>query len=303
MRVSKFLKIGMVNVHVRSRLWYKKSCIVRSCLSHCHDLFSRVAGPLNKTRVSFLMQVVFEFRKELYNDWCAEWIQNPSNLEENGLTKEQKKGMSSSNRTSAFNAYLKNTFGGKFWVMALWHEGLSWVPTHLAGVHERIANNASGSSGASEHRSSGAEQEWKEVIDAFCMWLARVVLARTNFLLDETTKTAQQKSGHTKYETGLTSLQKEKRDQYHYLKSQRSIAVELDAEDRAYKRWSDTWQYPSHTKFQHQAPRPHWYMSWWEQHLLHWWRSGDLRDQYIAAQRDHQTTGSSIAKASGMEDV
>ena len=295
---------------------FTKNCIARSCLLLCHVLFSRVAGPPNETRVSFLMQLVFEVRAALYNDWCAEWINSPSNLEENGLTREQKKRMSSSNRTSAFTAYLKNTYGGKFWVMALWHEGLSWVPTRF----ESIANKSSGSSGASEHRSSscsgalgasehrsssssGAEQGPNEAIDAFCMWLARVVIARTNFQLDEQTQIAQQKSGHTKYESGLTSVQKEKRDRYHHLTEQKSIAMELDAEDRAYKKWCDTRQYPSDSKFEHQAPRPVWWMAWWEQHLLTWWRSGNLQKEYIAAQRDHRSTGSSIAKPCGMDNV
>ena len=232
------------------------------------------------------------------------------------MTTKQKRNMNGSQRTSAFRAYLKNTFGGKFWVMALWHEGLSWVPTRF----ESIASKSSGSSGASEHRSSSssgasgaseqlsssssnAEQERTGLIEAFCMWLARVVLAKTQFQLDEDTQRAQQKSGDKKYVSGLTSLQKEKRDQYHYLQQQKSTAMGLDGEDRAYKQWCETWQYPSDAKFEYQTPRPFQWMAWWEQHLLTWWRSDDLQEEYIAAKRDHQSSGSSIAKPCGMDDV
>ena len=44
------------------------------------------------------------------------------------LTDEQRQ-QKHRKHTSAFNAYLKNQYGGKFFVMAVWQLGLSWAPT------------------------------------------------------------------------------------------------------------------------------------------------------------------------------
>ena len=261
-----------------------------------------------------------EQRTKLYNDWCKNWIDNPSNLQENGLTRLQKQKMNSSKRTSAFNAYLKNTFGGKFWIMALWHEGLSWVPARFFDAPEEHFSVASGSgsSGASEQRSWGAsehrsldasgcltEQDYKEMIDSFCMWLVRVVTSWNQFQQDEKTQKAQQKSGRFKGQSGLTESQKEKKGHYQYLFKQRTEAQALDHEAYSHEKWRQSgWEkYPPHPKYKCRAPRRLQAMQWHEQELVERWRSGVLQQEYLAAQREHRSTGASIAKPCGMETL
>ena len=59
--------------------------------------------------------------KRMYADWFRDF-------QEYELTEEQKL-KPHSKQTSAFTAYLKNNFGGKAFIMALWQTGITWAPT------------------------------------------------------------------------------------------------------------------------------------------------------------------------------
>ena len=135
-------------------------------------------------------------RRKLFNEWRDEFVSNPWNLEEYGLTEKQKRRMSQSQQSSAFRAYLKNNFGGKHWIMAIWHEGLSWVPEHLVPKPP--------------HASCTLEHK-QELVDAFCVWLARVVHSFSIFQHEERTVRAREKSGLVRGQSGLTEQQKEVR--------------------------------------------------------------------------------------------
>ena len=184
--------------------------------------------------------------------------------------------MTYNNKTSAFRAYLKNTYGGKVWIMALWHEGLSWIP-------------------------KDCERGSQTAITAFCEWLCRVVEAYTRFQNDERTKTARQKSGNKKGVSGLTNDQHEKRQQYQYIKEQKEKALELNDEFQAHQKWWDTRKYPTDKKWKNFSPRSWYDLTDWERYLLQWWWSGDLAKVFDNAQKAHQNTGSSIAKPFRMD--
>ena len=75
----------------------------------------------------------------MYGAWLQEFIDNK-------LTAKQRT-QSRSKQTSAFGAYLRNNYGGKAFIMALWQTGTPWAPTtqlmdtDYDGVLEHIAPN------------------------------------------------------------------------------------------------------------------------------------------------------------------
>jgi hypothetical protein len=77
----------------------------------------------------------------MYRQWMNEWLSTPGNL-----TAEQ--AQRRRNRlTSMFAAYIKNTVGGKNFLMAVWQSGITWAPsaellhTNYGGVLEHVAKN------------------------------------------------------------------------------------------------------------------------------------------------------------------
>ena len=143
------------------------------------------------------------------------------------------------------------------------------------------------------------------MIDSFCMWLVRVVTSWNQFQQDDKTQKAQQKSGRFKGQSGLTESQKEKKGHYQYLFKQRTEAQALDHEADAHEKWRESgWEkYPRHPKYKWRQPRRLQAMHWDEQTLVERWRSGVLQQEYLAAQREHRSTGASIAKPCGMKTL
>ena len=90
-----------------------------------------------------------------------------------------------SDRTSIFAAYMKHAYGGKYFLMALLQEGISWAPD-VHQVHEDPA-------GASE-----------DVAHKFIGWLERVMVAIAEHKEHPQTKDARRRSGGSKGQHGLT---------------------------------------------------------------------------------------------------
>ena len=115
--------------------------------------------------------------KRMYADWFRDF-------QEYELTEEQKL-KPHSKQTSAFTAYLKNNFGGKAFIMALWQTGITWAPTR--SMEETNYN------GALEH-----------VARNFGLWAQRIIRARKLHQEDPKTKEAQRRSGLNTGKHGLS---------------------------------------------------------------------------------------------------
>ena len=58
---------------------------------------------------------------KMYTAWMHEWLRTNLSLKQQGYKFNQK--------SSIFCAWLKNNYGGKAFVMALWQTGIQWAPT------------------------------------------------------------------------------------------------------------------------------------------------------------------------------
>ena len=104
---------------------------------------------------------------------------------DNDLTAEQRL-KPRRNKTSDFAAYLRDNFGGKAFVMALWQTGISWAPP----PHMKTTDP----NGALEHIASN-----------FAQWAQRVIRARKRHQESPDTKEAQRRSGYNTGKHGLTN--------------------------------------------------------------------------------------------------
>ena len=72
----------------------------------------------------------------MHGDWLQDFIDNE-------LTVEQKLKKRKKLRND-FGAYLKNNFGGKTFVMALWQTGISWARTSRRTTYDGALERAMG---------------------------------------------------------------------------------------------------------------------------------------------------------------
>ena len=120
--------------------------------------------------------------KKMHADWLQYFIDNK-------LTAKQR-SYKRSRQTSFFGAYLKNNFGGKAFVMALWQTGIPWVPTketNYAGALEHIASN-------------------------FGQWAQRIIRARKHHQENAETMEARRRSGGDTGKHGLIQEEMRNRD-------------------------------------------------------------------------------------------
>lgn len=119
----------------------------------------------------------------------ANWLQD---FIDNELTAEQQL-YKRRYQTSAFGSYLRNNFGGKAFVMALWQTGISWAPTtHMKetnydGVLEHIALN-------------------------FGQWAQRIIRARKLHQENADTQEARRRNGDNIGKDGLTREEERNRE-------------------------------------------------------------------------------------------
>jgi hypothetical protein len=94
-------------------------------------------GSKSPAEISAAWNRIFEYRRKEQEDDTAPikdsaarsrlhclWF---ADFQQSIMTAEQRKKKTRF-QTSAFNAYLKNNFGGKNFIMAVWQTGLSWAP-------------------------------------------------------------------------------------------------------------------------------------------------------------------------------
>ena len=118
----------------------------------------------------------------------AKWLQD---FLDNKLTAEQQLYKRRS-LTSNFGAYLKNNFGGKAFVMALWQTGISWAPT----THMTETNY----DGALEH-----------IALNFGQWAQRIIRAQKLHQENADTIEARRRSGDNTGKHGLTREEEKNR--------------------------------------------------------------------------------------------
>ena len=70
----------------------------------------------------------------IHNLWCERWLSDNLTMHQSRKTRSQK--------TSIFNAWLRNNYGSKRFVMAILETGLSWVTTSDAAEHSGSASGA-----------------------------------------------------------------------------------------------------------------------------------------------------------------
>ena len=123
--------------------------------------------------------------KEMHANWLQDFIDNELTAEQ--LLKARSK------QTSMFAAYLRNNFGGKAFVMALWQTGISWAPT----THMKETNY----DGALEH-----------IALNFAQWAQRIIRARTLHQENADYKEARRRSGDNTGKHGLTEEETRNRE-------------------------------------------------------------------------------------------
>ncbi len=126
----------------------------------------------------------------MFNEWKDQWM-------DEYLTREQLKQNRNKNK-SRFTAWLKNTVGGKNFVMALWQTGITWSPPQ-------------------EMLNTNYNRAAKHVVTHFASWTRRLARAINRHQTDKKTVEARARSGKQKYQHGLT-------DEELQLRTERDVA-------------------------------------------------------------------------------
>ena len=126
-----------------------------------------------------------EDRKWLCNKWRADFRKYE-------LSREQQRN-TDSQQNSAFNSFLKNKFGGKRFIFAVWEMGITWSPTDKM-FEEDLR-------GATEH-----------VCRRLLKWSFDLSEAIAKHKDDEDTLEATRRSGGNTGQSGLTAEEKRHRD-------------------------------------------------------------------------------------------
>ena len=225
-------------------------------------------------------------RAKLFNDWFNEFARNPSGLEATVSTGEEKKEtMSSMKERDAFRAFLKNNFGGKHWITAVWQEGLPWIPAHVR------FQSASFSCASEQRVPSFVLISRTAMINAFCVWLAKVLVACVQFQEEDNMHRSKQTSRDIKKKSGLTRKYLKSRDRYVWLLNQRVKAQLIHGELKAYDAWTVCKIYPTSKRFEEREPRSLEEMRSWEHAVYRWWLCGDLNKQIKKEERKRRSRG------------
>jgi hypothetical protein len=146
--------------------------------------------------------------KKMHASWLQDFLDNE-------LTAEQQR-YKRNRQTSAFGAYLKNNFGGKAFVMALWQIGISWAPT----THMRETNY----DGALEH-----------IALNFGQWAQRIARARKLHQQNPDTQDARRRSGDNTGKHGLTPEEMRNREARKQARTDYYWAQDLHSQVLAFK--------------------------------------------------------------------
>ena len=122
-----------------------------------------------------------------------------------------------------FGAYLRNNFGGKAFVMALWQTGVTWAPTaHL---------NETNYDGALEH-----------IAKKLGTWAQRIAAAREHHQADPDTKEAQRRSGGNTGVHGLTAEEVDNRFVFKKARSEHYWARGLQPNPSSQRQMAKQWK-------------------------------------------------------------
>ena len=132
-----------------------------------------------------------DVRAKMYRTWMNEWFTNSDNRNKHPLTAEQA-ARPRSNKTSIFHAHVKNEYGGKHFVMAVWQLGITWAPS------QKLLHTNYG--GALEH-----------VAKHFASWVRRVAQAVRQHKEKPSTEEARERSGSAWGQHGLSEEQEASR--------------------------------------------------------------------------------------------
>ena len=191
--------------------------------------------------------------KKMHADWLQYFIDNK-------LTAKQR-SYKRSRQTSFFGAYLKNNFGGKAFVMALWQTGIPWVPTketNYAGALEHIALN-------------------------FGQWAQRIIRARKLHQENPDTKEARRRSGDNTGKHGLHPEELRNRETRKTARTDYFWTQGLYSQILAYK-GKEKGQGKGKAKGKSLPPKAHWEMTLSEQWWLRQLWSGELRAELDRAE-------------------
>ena len=115
-----------------------------------------------------------------------------------------------------FNAYIKNRYGGRRFIFAIWEMGVTWIPT------QEIL--ALGEKGATEH-----------VCRRLLRWSAKLSTAIAKHTKDDETREATRCSGGNTGQSGLTAREKQLRDDKKYHIRNYEYAQRLNQEIQNWK--------------------------------------------------------------------
>ena len=192
---------------------------------------------------------------KVYTDWMHEWLRTKLTPEQEVKPTRQK--------TSIFNAYVKKTFGGKAFIVAVLQCGSTLMPSGAAEHAEKFPDNKTRTIACLE-----------ELVD----WLDRFGAAYVNHKTDPASQKARQYSGSVCGQSGLTAEQEQHRLRRQTAQKRFQQAIKVQRELRAYKHWDDS-----------EFPRPR---SWrqldtWEQELINALNQGDLHRESNEAKLAH----------------
>ena len=160
-------------------------------------------------------------------------------------------------QTSIFASHLKNKFGGKALVLAVWQTGITWIPSR-----QMIATDPDGAI--------------TYMVKNFAQWAQRVTKARRLHQEAPQTKEAQRRSGHDTGKHGLTDEEERNRQASSKARENYWWAVSLECQIKAYEGKAQS-KGKGKAKGQPLPPRAEHDMSrserWWLEQL----RSGKLK--------------------------
>ena len=192
---------------------------------------------------------------KVYTDWMHEWLR--TKLRDDQLRK------TTSQKTSIFNAYVKKTFGGKAFVIAVLQCGSTLMP-----------------SGAAEHAHKYRNNETRTIacLEELVDWLARFGAAYVGHKKDPATQKAREYSGSACGQSGLTAEQQQLRLHRHTVQKRLRQAITLQREVRAYTNWD-------YREFR--CPRGWFQLAHWEQEVIQALERGDLNRECDDAAAAH----------------
>ena len=192
---------------------------------------------------------------QVYTKWMHKWIGTQLRPDQQGKTWSQK--------TSIFNVYVKKTFGGKAFIVAILQCGSALMP-----------------SGAAEHAQKFRDNKERTIacLEELVDWLERFGAAYVDHKTDPATQKARQYSGSVCGQSGLSAEQQQHRWRRQTAQKRLHQACTLQRELRAYTKW-DFQEFP--------RPRSWFELAQWEQEMIQALERGDLHREHDEAAAAH----------------